>query len=79
MEAAMRWINFAVSAILVAVIVIFAIQNFQSVTVSFLSARISAPLAILVIVVYLLGMVTGGSVWALIRWAIEGSKRPAAS
>jgi uncharacterized integral membrane protein len=75
----MRWINFAVSAVLVAAIVIFAIQNFQSVTVSFLNARMSAPLAILIIVIYLLGMVTGGSVWALIRWAIEGSKRPAAS
>jgi uncharacterized integral membrane protein len=59
--------------------VIFAIQNFQSVTVSFLNARMSAPLSIWISVVYLLGMVTGGSVWALIRWAIEGSKRPAAS
>jgi hypothetical protein len=27
--------------------------------------------------IYLLGMVTGGSLWALIRWAMEGAKRPA--
>jgi hypothetical protein len=47
----------------------------QSVTVSFLNFRISAPLAALVAIIYLLGMVTGGSLWALIRWAIEGSKR----
>jgi hypothetical protein len=26
-------------------------------------------------VIYLLGMATGGSAWALMRWAVEGSKR----
>jgi hypothetical protein len=36
----------------------------------------SAPLALLIVVIYLLGMVTGGSVWALMRRAIEGSHRP---
>ena len=75
----MRWVNIAVIAVFVAAILIFAIQNFQSVTVSFLNFRIGAPLAFLVIVIYLLGMVTGGSVWALIRWAVEGYRRPAAS
>jgi uncharacterized integral membrane protein len=73
----MRWIYITVAAIIIAVIVIFAIQNFQSVTVSFLNLRIGAPLAILVALIYVLGMVTGGSLWALIRWAVEGSKRPA--
>jgi uncharacterized integral membrane protein len=75
----MRWVNIAVSAVFVAAILIFAIQNLQSVTVSFLSFSLSAPLAFQIIVIYLLGMVTGGSVWALIRWAVEGSKRPAGS
>ena len=73
----MRWINIVVSIVFVAAVLIFAVQNFQTVTVSFLSLRISAPLALLIIVIYLLGMVTGGSVWALIRWAIDGAKRPA--
>jgi putative membrane protein len=73
----MRWINIVVSVVFVAAVLIFAIQNFQTVTVAFLSLRMSAPLAVLIIVIYLLGMVTGGSVWALIRWAIEGSKQPA--
>jgi uncharacterized integral membrane protein len=72
----MRWINIAVSVIFVAAVLIFAIQNFQSVTVAFLSLRMSAPLALLIVVIYLLGMVTGGSVWALMRRAIEGSHRP---
>jgi putative membrane protein len=71
----MRWINLIVVTILIAAMVIFAVQNFQLTTVSFLNFRISAPLAVLMILIYLLGMVTGGSAWALCRWALEGSKR----
>ena len=26
-------------------------------------------------VIYLLGMATGGSAWALMRWAVEGTKQ----
>jgi len=68
----MRWVNMAVIIIFVVVTLIFAAQNFQSVTVSFLNFRISAPHAILIAIVYLLGMITGGSVWALMRRAYEG-------
>ena len=71
----MRWINVIVVAVLVAAMLIFAVQNFQSVTMSFLNFRISAPLAVLVVVVYLLGMVTGGYAWGMVRWAMEGTKR----
>jgi uncharacterized integral membrane protein len=73
----MRWIYVTVIVIVIAVIVTFAIQNFQSVTVSFLNLRLGAPLAVLVALIYVLGMVTGGSVLALIRWAVEGSKKRA--
>jgi uncharacterized integral membrane protein len=72
----MRWFHIAVIVVLAAAMLIFAIQNFQTVSVSFLSFGISAPLAVLAVVIYLLGMATGGSVWALIRWALEGSRRP---
>jgi uncharacterized integral membrane protein len=77
----MRWFHLALIAVLAAATLIFAFQNLQSVTVAFLSFRLSAPLAVLVAVVYVLGMATGGSLWALFRWALEGSKakRPATS
>ncbi len=71
----MRWLNTTVIVALVIATLIFALQNFQSVTVSFLSFRVSAPLAILVAIIYLLGMATGGSAWALMRWAWRGSKQ----
>lgn len=71
----MRWVYTAVIAILVAAILVFAVQNLQSVTVSFLGFSMSSPLALLAAVIYVLGMATGGSLWALMRWAFEGSKR----
>ena len=70
----MRWMHIAIAAVLALVTLIFAFQNLQSVTVSFLRLQLSAPLAVLVIIVYLLGMATGGSVWALVRWAWQGSR-----
>jgi putative membrane protein len=73
----MRWVHMSVVAILAAAIVILAFQNLQSVTVAFLGFRLSSPLAILVAVVYVLGMATGGSLWSFFRWALDGSKRPA--
>jgi uncharacterized integral membrane protein len=72
----MRWVNVAVVAALAAATLAFAIQNLQNVTISFLGFSMSAPLAVLVVVIYFLGMATGGSAWALMRWAIEKS-RPA--
>ena len=70
----MRWIYVAVIAVLALVTLIFALQNLQSVTVSLLRLQLSAPLAVLIIIVYVLGMATGGSAWALVRWAWQGSR-----
>lgn len=72
----MRWFNTIAIVTLVAAMLIFAFQNFQSITVSFLGFSISAPLAVLAAIIYLLGMATGGSAWALMRWAWQGSKQP---
>ena len=73
----MRWLNTTVIVALVIATLIFALQNFQSVTVSFLSFRVSAPLAILVAIIYVLGMATGGSLWALLRRSLHGARRTA--
>jgi lipopolysaccharide assembly protein A len=70
----MRWINLAVIVIFVAVLVIFAAQNFQTVTVYFLTFKMSAPHAVLIVVIYILGMVTGGGLGTLIRQAFDGAR-----
>jgi lipopolysaccharide assembly protein A len=71
----MRWIYLAVIIVFALATLIFAVQNLETATVSFLGFRIHAPLAVLTIVVYLLGAATGGSLLALLRRSYEGSKR----
>jgi hypothetical protein len=45
---------------------------------AFLGFSATVPMALLVVVVYLLGMATGGSLRAAFRWLIEGARgRPA--
>jgi lipopolysaccharide assembly protein A len=71
---AMRWIYLAVIILFVAAIIIFAVQNFEIVTMSFLGFNARVPLALLVAVAYLLGAATGGSLYALLRRSYEGSR-----
>jgi lipopolysaccharide assembly protein A len=73
-ETPMRWIYLAV-IILIAAAIIFALQNFEIVTMSFLGFNTRVPLALLVAVAYLLGTATGGSLFALLRRSYEGSRR----
>jgi putative membrane protein len=70
----MRWVNLAVTVIFIAALLIFATQNFQPVTVYFLTFKISAPHAVLIILIYILGMVTGGGMGTLIRQAFNGAR-----
>ncbi|MCK1711870.1 MULTISPECIES: hypothetical protein [unclassified Bradyrhizobium] len=71
----MRWVHLAVIVLLAAVTVIFAAQNLETVTISFFKMNVSLPLAVHTIVVYLLGAVTGGSLFALLRRSYAGSRR----
>ena len=75
----MRWFHLAVIILFVAVILIFAFQNLDTVTVSFLGFSARAPLAVVVPIVYLLGAATGGSLIALLRRSYERSKRGVAA
>ena len=49
----MRWVNMAVIIIFAVATLIFAVQNFQPVAVSFLNFKISAPHALLIAIIYL--------------------------
>ncbi len=71
----MRWIYLAVIILIAAATIIFALQNFEIVTMSFLGFNARVPLAVSVGVVYLLGAATGGSLFALLRRSYEGSRR----
>ncbi len=69
----MRWIHLTVVIILAAVTLIFAVQNREIVSIDFLSFGVRTPLAFLVVVIYIVGMATGGSAWALLRRSVVGA------
>jgi lipopolysaccharide assembly protein A len=71
----MRWIYLAVIILFAAATIVFVFQNFEIVTMSFLGLTARVPLALLVAVAYLLGAVTGGSLFALLRRSYEGSRQ----
>jgi putative membrane protein len=76
---AMRWFYIAVIVLFAAAIVIFAIQNLEIVNLTFLGFNARAPLALLAAIIYVLGMATGGSLWALLRRSIREARRPPAA
>lgn len=70
----MRWLHLTVIVVFAVAILAFAWQNFEFVTASFLGFHARTPLAVMIALAYLLGMATGGSLWALLRRSIERSK-----
>jgi putative membrane protein len=54
----MRWLHLIVIALFVAATIVFSIKNFQVVTMSFFGFSARAPLALMVGIIYLLGMAT---------------------
>lgn len=70
----MRWIHLAIIVLLVAAAVIFAFQNLETVTMSFLGFSARVPLALLAVAIYVAGAVTGGSLLSLVRRSYQGSR-----
>jgi lipopolysaccharide assembly protein A len=75
----MRWLNIIVVALFAIATALFAIQNFEIVTLTFLGFSARVPLALLVVIIYVLGMATGGSLFALLRRSIARSRLSAMS
>jgi putative membrane protein len=70
----MRWVYLIVIIVFVAAIVVFAIQNRELVTMSFLGFSVRAPLAVMAVIVYVLGAITGGSLLALLRRSVQATR-----
>jgi putative membrane protein len=69
-----RWFYLTIIALFAAGVVIFAFQNFETVPVSFLGISIRIRIAILIFLVYVLGAVTGGTLFVLLRRSYERSR-----
>ena len=71
----MRYVYMALIAVLVAIIILFKVQNLESVTVSLFAASVTLPVSVLVLLIYVLGMLTGGFLLALLRSWVHGATR----
>lgn len=72
----MRIVYIALIVVFTGIVVLFKIQNLEAVTVSLFTVSVTLPVALLVLLVYVLGMLTGGFVLALLRtWVHRATQR----
>jgi lipopolysaccharide assembly protein A len=71
----MRYVYISLIVLVSAIVLVFTIQNLPTVTVHFVTLRLTLPLSVLVILVYFLGMLTGGFLVSAIRSWLRGSTR----
>jgi len=73
----MRYVYIALIILLTAFVLLFSFHNLSSVTISLLGMSATLPLSLLVILVYVLGMVTGGALFSLVRrWVRRAMQHP---
>ncbi|MEJ8816235.1 DUF1049 domain-containing protein [Variovorax ureilyticus] len=71
-----RYLYIALIVILAGIVLTFKVQNMASVTVSLFSMSATLPTSVLVLLVYVLGMFTGGFVLGLLRtWTNKATAR----
>lgn len=71
----MRYVYAVLIVLVVGLVFVFQLQNLERVTVSFLTASVTMPLSILVLLIYVLGMLTGGFVLAALRAWARGARK----
>jgi uncharacterized integral membrane protein len=73
----MRWVHTAIVVLFAAATLIFLVQNREIVSIDFLGFSVRAPLAVVAASFYLLGAITGGSAYALLRRSVQGASAAA--
>jgi putative membrane protein len=67
----MRYVYIALVVVFTGIVLLFMFQNLAAATVSLFTASITLPISVLVLLTYVLGMLTGGSVLALLRAGVK--------
>ncbi len=76
----MRFFQAMLLLLFLAAVGVFALQNNELIAVKFMNWGVTAPISILVVGVYILGMISGGAVFGFIRLSLRRvSERPASS
>jgi putative membrane protein len=74
--AMMRYVYIGLVVLVTAAVLLFKVQNLESVTVSFLAMSLTLPLSVAIVVVYFLGMVSGGALIAAMRSLVRRARAP---
>jgi uncharacterized integral membrane protein len=73
----MRYVYMALIVVFVTIIALFKVQNLDTVSVELFGASATLSVSVLVLLIYVLGALTGGTLLALIRtWVHGASRRP---
>lgn len=70
----MRFVYMGLIILVTAAVLLFKVQNLSSVTISLLNMSLTMPVSLLIFGVYLLGMVTGSTLWSLLRGWFSGAR-----
>lgn len=70
----MRYLYIALIVAFASAVAMFKFQNLEAATVTLWSMSFTLPMSTLVLLIYVLGMLTGGFVLALLRSWIQGAK-----
>lgn len=73
----MRYVYVVLIVLLAAIVFLFKVQNLETVTVTLFSASVTMPVSMMVLLIYVLGMLTGGFLLAVVRsWVRGATRRP---
>jgi putative membrane protein len=73
----MRFIYLIILVLLLAAVVVFAVQNNETVTLRFLNSSVSSSMPLVIAAVYLLGMLSGWTVIGFLRYSFRRvARRP---
>ncbi|HMF13266.1 MAG TPA: LapA family protein [Gemmataceae bacterium] len=67
----MRFVYLLILLVVLAAVVVFAVQNNEAVTLRYLDRSLSSTLPVLVAVVYVLGMLTGWTFVGFLRRSVR--------
>ena len=67
----MRFVYFLVLLIVLGAVILFAVQNDETVTLQYFNRSLSSPLPLLIAVVYLLGMLSGWTVVGVLKRSLQ--------
>jgi len=71
----MRYVYIGLAVLVTLAVLLFKVQNLESVTVSFIGMSLTLPLSVAIVGVYVLGMVSGGALMTGLRTLYRGATK----